>query len=124
MTDSTQFSTNELAARWGLKPATLRHYRSKGTGPVYQTLNRKCLPIGSPDDAYAGERYAYSVGLNARRPIRSPAAGGRPLAEVEPDCAFRGHAVLAASVVKLSTASREHPWRAVSLSISGAKSNR
>ena len=48
MIDSTQFSTNELAARWGLKPATLRFYRSKGTGPVYQSLDRKCLPIGSP----------------------------------------------------------------------------
>jgi len=48
MTDPTQFDTNELAARWGLKPATLRHYRSKGTGPVYQSISRECLPLGSP----------------------------------------------------------------------------
>jgi hypothetical protein len=48
MTDPTQFSTNELAARWGLKPAALRHHRSKGTGPVYQRLSRNFLPLGSP----------------------------------------------------------------------------
>ncbi len=48
MTDSTQFSTNELAARWGLKPSALRHHRSKGTGPVYQRLSRNFLPLGSP----------------------------------------------------------------------------
>jgi hypothetical protein len=48
MTDSTQFNTNELAARWGLKPSALRHHRSKGTGPVYQRLDRAYLPLGSP----------------------------------------------------------------------------
>ena len=48
MTDPTEFSTNELALRWGLKPSALRHHRSKGTGPVYQRLDRAYLPLGSP----------------------------------------------------------------------------
>jgi len=48
MIDPTSFSTNELAARWGLKPSALRHHRSKGTGPVYQRLDRNFLPLGSP----------------------------------------------------------------------------
>jgi hypothetical protein len=48
MTDPTSFSTNELAARWGLKPSALRHHRSNGTGPVYQRLDRAYLPLGSP----------------------------------------------------------------------------
>jgi hypothetical protein len=48
MTDPTSLSTDELAARWGLKPSALRHHRSKGTGPVYQRLDRNFLPLGSP----------------------------------------------------------------------------
>jgi len=49
MTDpTTSLSTNELAARWGLKPSALRHHRSQGTGPVYQRLDRAYLPLGSP----------------------------------------------------------------------------
>ena len=52
MIDSTQFSTNELAARWGLKPAALRYHRSKGTGPAFATLDRAFLPIGTPYVVY------------------------------------------------------------------------
>jgi hypothetical protein len=49
MTDpSTSLSTNELAARWGLKPAALRHHRRQGTGPAFVTLDRAFLPLGSP----------------------------------------------------------------------------
>lgn len=52
MTDFTTLSTNELAARWGLKPQTLKDYRHKGTGPEYVTLDRKYLPLGSPYVVY------------------------------------------------------------------------
>ena len=48
MTDPTSLSTDELAARWGLKPAALRHHRRQGTGPAFVTLNRAFLPLGSP----------------------------------------------------------------------------
>ena len=48
MTDPTSLSTNELAARWGLKPAALRHHRRQGTGPSFVTLDRAFLPLGSP----------------------------------------------------------------------------
>lgn len=39
-------TTNELAARWGLKPATLRLQRTKGTGPLFVILDRNFLPLG------------------------------------------------------------------------------
>lgn len=52
MTDSTTLSTNELAARWGLKPSALRHHRAKGTGPEFITLDRNFLPLGSPYVVY------------------------------------------------------------------------
>jgi len=48
MIDSTTLNTNELAARWGLKPAALRHHRRQGTGPAFVTLDRAFLPLGSP----------------------------------------------------------------------------
>jgi len=48
MTDFVTLSTNELAARWGLKPSALRHHRAKGTGPEFITLDRNFLPLGSP----------------------------------------------------------------------------
>jgi hypothetical protein len=52
MTDPTSFSTDELAARWGLKPAALRHHRRRGTGPAFATLNRAFLPLGTPYVVY------------------------------------------------------------------------
>jgi len=48
MIDSTTLNTNELAARWGLKPAALRHHRRQGTGPAFVTRDRAFLPLGSP----------------------------------------------------------------------------
>ena len=48
MTDFTTLSTNELAARWGLKPSALRDHRRRGTGPEFVRLERAFLPLGSP----------------------------------------------------------------------------
>jgi len=53
MTDpTTSLSTNELAARWGLKPSALRHHRSQGTGPTFVTLDRAFLPRSTPYVVY------------------------------------------------------------------------
>ena len=48
MTDFTTLNTNELAARWGLKPSALRDHHRRGTGPEFVRLERAFLPLGSP----------------------------------------------------------------------------
>jgi hypothetical protein len=45
-------TTAQLAARWGLRPSTIKFYRSSGYGPDYITLPRRCLPLGSPRVMY------------------------------------------------------------------------
>jgi hypothetical protein len=45
-------STEQLAARWGLKPASIRHQRVRGVGPPYETLPRFGTPSGIPRVRY------------------------------------------------------------------------
>lgn len=45
-------TTEQLAARWGLKPASIRHQRVRGVGPSYETIPRIGLPIGTPRVRY------------------------------------------------------------------------
>ena len=45
-------TTDQLAARWGVKPATIKNYRARGTGPQYYTADRFALPIGVPRVRY------------------------------------------------------------------------
>jgi hypothetical protein len=45
-------TTEQLAARWGVKPSTVRGYRSRGTGPEYYTIPRLGRPLGKPGVMY------------------------------------------------------------------------
>ena len=40
-------TTDELAARWGLSPATIKGQRARGIGPVYYTIPRNSAPRGT-----------------------------------------------------------------------------
>jgi hypothetical protein len=44
MTDA--LTTEQLAARWGLKPATIKNQRARGIGPQYITMPRMGLALG------------------------------------------------------------------------------
>lgn len=46
-------TTNQLAARWGLKPAAIKNQRARGIGPVYVTAPRIGLPAGTPRVRYS-----------------------------------------------------------------------
>jgi len=39
-------TTEQLAARWGLKPSTIKAQRLRGQGPGYYTVPRLALPLG------------------------------------------------------------------------------
>jgi hypothetical protein len=45
-------TTEQLAARWGISPATLKGQRTRGTGPDYYTLPRLSLASGTPRVRY------------------------------------------------------------------------
>jgi hypothetical protein len=45
-------TTDELAARWGLKPAAIKNQRARGIGPAYITAPRIGLPAGTPRVRY------------------------------------------------------------------------
>jgi hypothetical protein len=41
-------TSDQLAARWGLSPTTIKGQRARGIGPVYYTVSRSYLPAGTP----------------------------------------------------------------------------
>jgi hypothetical protein len=45
-------TTDELASRWGLKPAAIQNQRARGIGPSYVTAPRIGLPAGTPRVRY------------------------------------------------------------------------
>ena len=45
-------TTDQLAARWGLKPAAIKNQRARGIGPKYYTASRVSLPSGTPRVRY------------------------------------------------------------------------
>jgi hypothetical protein len=45
-------TTDQLAARWGLKPSTIKSQRLRGQGPPYYTVPRFGLPLGEPRVRY------------------------------------------------------------------------
>ena len=45
-------STDQLAARWGLRPSTLKSQRARGVGPPYETAERLASPLGAPRVRY------------------------------------------------------------------------
>lgn len=45
-------TTDQLAARWGVSPATIRGHRRRRTGPPYRTIPRLGRPYGSPGVLY------------------------------------------------------------------------
>jgi hypothetical protein len=45
-------TTEQLATRWGLKPAAIKNQRARGVGPQYQTLSRIGTPAGTPRVRY------------------------------------------------------------------------
>lgn len=45
-------TTDQLAARWGISPATIKSQRARGVGPVYYTTPRIALPSGTPRVRY------------------------------------------------------------------------
>jgi hypothetical protein len=38
-------TSDQLAARWGLKPSTIRGQRRHGLGPAYYTISRVRYPL-------------------------------------------------------------------------------
>ena len=46
-------STDQLAARWGLRPSTLKGQRARGVGPPYETAERLASPLGAPRVRYS-----------------------------------------------------------------------
>jgi hypothetical protein len=40
-------TSDQLAARWGLSPATIKGQRARGIGPVYYTIPRISAPSGA-----------------------------------------------------------------------------
>jgi len=46
-------TTDELAARWGLKPSSIKGQRAHGIGPAYVTAPRIGLPAGTPRVRYS-----------------------------------------------------------------------
>jgi hypothetical protein len=45
-------TTDQLAARWGLKPAAIKNQRARGIGPAYVTASRIGTPAGTPRVRY------------------------------------------------------------------------
>ena len=45
-------TTDQLAARWGLKPAAIKNQRARGIGPDYVTASRIGTPAGVPRVRY------------------------------------------------------------------------
>lgn len=45
-------TTDQLAARWGMKPAAIKNQRARGIGPSYITLPRIGTPAGTPRVRY------------------------------------------------------------------------
>ena len=41
-------TTDQLAARWGMKPAAIKNQRARGIGPRYETFPRIGTPAGTP----------------------------------------------------------------------------
>ena len=52
MTIEPYLTTEELAARWGVSPATIKNYRARGIGPGYYTAERFALPARTPRVRY------------------------------------------------------------------------
>ena len=45
-------TTDELAARLGLRPSAVKNQRARGIGPPYITLPRMATPAGTPRVRY------------------------------------------------------------------------
>ena len=45
-------TTDELAARWGLKPSAIKNQRARGIGPAYHSLPLIGTPAGTPRVRY------------------------------------------------------------------------
>jgi hypothetical protein len=45
-------TTDQLAARWGLRPAAIKNQRARGIGPRYYTIPRIGFPAGTPRVRY------------------------------------------------------------------------
>ncbi len=45
-------TTEQLASRWGVSPATIKSQRARGVGPSYVTLPRLATPAGTPRVRY------------------------------------------------------------------------
>ena len=46
-------TNDQLAARWGLKPAAIKNQRARGIGPKYYTIPRIGFPAGTPRVRYS-----------------------------------------------------------------------
>lgn len=45
-------TTDQLAARWGMRPSAIKNQRARGVGPAYNTLPRLATPVGTPRVRY------------------------------------------------------------------------
>jgi len=52
LTIEPYLTTDELAARWGIKASSVKNQRARGIGPHYYTMPRMATPIGTPRVRY------------------------------------------------------------------------
>ena len=52
METEASLTTEQLAERWGLSSATIKHWRFRDVGPPYITMPRLGTPYGTPRVRY------------------------------------------------------------------------
>ena len=52
METEASLTTEQLAERWGLSPATIKHWRSRHVGPPYLPMPPLGTPYGTPRVRY------------------------------------------------------------------------
>jgi hypothetical protein len=63
-------TTDQLAARWGLKPAAIKNQRARGIGPSYYTIGRVGFPVGTPRVRYPLAQVLAFEDANNITPLR------------------------------------------------------
>jgi hypothetical protein len=63
-------TTDELAARWGVRPATIKNQRARGIGPTYYTVPRISLAAGTPRVRYPLAQVLAFEESNSITPIK------------------------------------------------------
>ena len=70
METEVSLTTEQLAQRWGLSPATIKHWRSRDVGPPYITMPRLGTPYGTPRVRYSLHQVLAFEEANHITPIK------------------------------------------------------